>query len=98
MTGSPGKVQEGIDFRRLCILKGSPDLMRCELAVVFGICVGSLNDCLDALIDKGVVKRALFQNSKSKFKYVYLLTPHVIAKRCCRPASYFHVRWMRIKR
>ena len=43
--------------------------------------VGGLNYCLNALIDKGFVKMQNFQNSKNKFKYVYLLTPQGITEK-----------------
>ena len=43
--------------------------------------VGGLNYCLNALIDKGLVKMQNFSKSKNKFKYVYLLTPMGIAEK-----------------
>jgi EPS-associated MarR family transcriptional regulator len=43
--------------------------------------VGGLNYCLNAIIDKGLVKMQNFSNSKNKFKYVYLLTPMGIAEK-----------------
>ena len=46
-----------------------------DLAVHVGISLGSMNYCLKALMDKGFVKLENFQNSKHKFKYVYILTP-----------------------
>ena len=50
-----------------------------ELAEQLGMSVGGLNYCLNALIDKGMVKMQNFSSSKNKFKYVYLLTPVGIA-------------------
>ena len=52
-----------------------------ELAQKLGISVGGLNYCLNALIDKGFVKVSNFQQSKNKFKYVYLLTPQGFAEK-----------------
>jgi EPS-associated MarR family transcriptional regulator len=52
-----------------------------ELADQLGMSVGGLNYCLNALIDKGLVKMQNFSNSKNKFKYVYLLTPMGIAEK-----------------
>ena len=57
------------------ILQENPDLTQRELAGKLGMSVGGLNYCLNALIDKGLVKMQNFSNSKNKFKYVYLLTP-----------------------
>lgn len=63
------------------ILQGNPDLTQRELAQKLGISVGGLNYCLNALIDKGFVKVSNFQQSKNKFKYVYLLTPKGFAEK-----------------
>ena len=63
------------------ILQGNPDLTQRELAEKLGMSVGGLNYCLNALIDKGLVKMQNFSNSKNKFKYVYLLTPMGIAEK-----------------
>ena len=63
------------------ILQENPDLTQRELADQLGMSVGGLNYCLKALIDKGFVKMQNFQNSKNKFKYVYLLTPQGIAEK-----------------
>jgi len=63
------------------ILQDNPDLTQRELARELGMSVGGLNFCLNALIEKGLVRMANFQKSKNKFKYVYLLTPQGIAER-----------------
>ncbi len=63
------------------ILQETPDLTQRELAEQLGMSVGGLNYCLNALIDKGLVKMQNFSNSKNKFKYVYLLTPMGIAEK-----------------
>jgi EPS-associated MarR family transcriptional regulator len=63
------------------ILQQNPDLTQRELAEKLGVSVGGLNYCLKALMDKGWVKMQNFQNSKNKFKYVYLLTPIGIAEK-----------------
>ena len=65
----------------LHILQENPDLTQRELAEKLGVSVGGLNYCLNALMDKGWVKMQNFQNSKNKFKYVYLLTPQGIAEK-----------------
>jgi EPS-associated MarR family transcriptional regulator len=63
------------------ILQENPDLTQRELAEKLDMSVGGLNYCLNALIDKGLVKMQNFSNSKNKFKYVYLLTPMGIAEK-----------------
>jgi EPS-associated MarR family transcriptional regulator len=81
MTSSQAKIQEDTHFRIMRILQENPDLTQRELAEKLGMSVGGLNYCLNALIDKGLVKMQNFSSSKNKFKYVYLLTPMGIAEK-----------------
>jgi EPS-associated MarR family transcriptional regulator len=81
MTNRQSKIQEDTQFRIMRILQENPDLTQRELAKKLGMSVGGLNYCLNALIDKGLVKMQNFQNSKNKFKYVYLLTTMGIAEK-----------------
>jgi EPS-associated MarR family transcriptional regulator len=81
MKSRQAQIQEDTYFRVMRILEENPDLTQRELAEKLGVSVGGLNYCLKALMDKGWVKMQNFQNSKNKFKYVYLLTPQGIAER-----------------
>jgi EPS-associated MarR family transcriptional regulator len=81
MTSCQAKIQEDTHFRIMRILQENPDLTQRELAEKLDMSVGGLNYCLNALIDKGLVKMQNFTNSKNKFKYVYLLTPMGIAEK-----------------
>jgi len=81
MTSRQAQIQEDTYFRVMRILQENPDLTQRELAEKLGVSVGGLNYCLNALIDKGWVKMQNFQNSKNKFKYVYLLTQQGIAEK-----------------
>ena len=81
MTSRQAKIQEDTHFRIMSILQENPDLTQRELAEKLGMSVGGLNYFLNAIIDKGLVKMQNFSNSKSKFKYVYLLTPTGIAEK-----------------
>lgn len=81
MRSRQTKIQQETHFRIMRILEENPDLTQRELADKLGMSVGGLNYCLNALIDKGHVKMQNFQNSKNKFKYVYLLTPMGVAEK-----------------
>ena len=81
MTSRQAQMQEDTYFRVMRILQENPDLTQRELAEKLGVSVGGLNYCPKALMDKGWVKMQNFQNSKNKFKYVYLLTPQGIVER-----------------
>lgn len=88
MTSRQANVQEDTHFRIMRILQENPDLTQRELAEKLGISVGGLNYCLNALIDKGLVKMQNFSNSKNKFKYVYLLTPMGIVEKLALTTRY----------
>ena len=81
MTSRQAQIQEDTHFRIMRILQENPDLTQRELAEKLSMSVGGLNYCLNALIDKGLVKMQNFSNSKNKFKYVYLLTPMGITEK-----------------
>jgi EPS-associated MarR family transcriptional regulator len=63
------------------LLQENPDLTQRELAEQSGVSVGSVNYCLQALMEKGWVKMGNFKKSKNKFKYVYLITPQGIVEK-----------------
>lgn len=63
------------------LLEANPYLTQRELAKEFGLSVGSINYCLKALMDKGLVKMKNFATSKNKFGYVYVLTPSGISEK-----------------
>ena len=73
--------QEDTAYRVMRLLQDNPDLTQRELAQKLGLSVGGLNYCLKALVDKGWVKVQNFAHSKNKFGYMYVLTPHGIAKK-----------------
>ena len=81
MTSQFAQHQEDLQFRLLRVLQDKPDVSQRELASQLGISHGKMNYCLNALIEKGLVKLDNFQNSQHKFKYAYLLTPAGIAEK-----------------
>lgn len=81
MKSRQAKIQEDTYFRVMRILQENPELTQRELAEKLGVSVGGLNYCLKALMEKGWIKMQNFQNSKNKFKYVYLLTPQGVAEK-----------------
>ena len=75
------RIQEDTYFRLLRLLEENPDLSQREIARQLGLSLGGLNYCLRALMHKGFVKLGNFQNSRHKFRYIYVLTPEGIAQR-----------------
>lgn len=62
-------------YRLLKLLEQNPSLNQRELAKAMGISLGKTNYCLNALIERGLVKVGNFRRSKSKMNYAYCLTP-----------------------
>jgi EPS-associated MarR family transcriptional regulator len=62
-------------YKILKYLEANPEMSQRELAGVLGISRGRVNYCVQALIEKGLVKANNFRNSKNKKGYAYLLTP-----------------------
>ena len=59
----------------LKVLEENPLLNQRQLADKLGISLGKTNFCIQALIDKGMVKVKNFKNNRNKLAYSYLLTP-----------------------
>lgn len=81
MTTRLRKQQEDTNFRILRKLEENPNLTQRELAQSLGLSLGGLNYCLQALLEKGVVKMHNFQTSQRKVAYAYLLTPSGITEK-----------------
>jgi EPS-associated MarR family transcriptional regulator len=81
VTSRQSRLQEDTYFRLLRLLEENPDLSQREIAKKLGLSLGGLNYCLRSLIQKGLVKLENFQNSRHKFRYVYVLTPYGISQR-----------------
>ena len=81
MSNRQSRLQQDTTFRIMTILSKNPDLTQRELADRVGISVGGVNYCLKALMEKGLVKMKNFADSKSKFGYIYVMTPRGVAER-----------------
>ena len=62
-------------YRILKLLEADPHASQRKLAGELGISLGRVNYCLQALVDKGLIKANNFRNSANKRAYLYLLTP-----------------------
>jgi EPS-associated MarR family transcriptional regulator len=65
-------------YKILKRLEANPETSQRELAGELGISLGRVNYCIQALVEKGLVKANNFRNSKNKKGYAYLLTPRGI--------------------
>ena len=68
-------------YKILKHLQDDPKISQRELARALGISLGRANYCLQALIEKGLIKADNFKSSKNKKAYAYLLTRRGIAEK-----------------
>jgi EPS-associated MarR family transcriptional regulator len=68
-------------YKILKRLEADPEISQRELAGDLGISLGRVNFCVQALIEKGLIKAKNFRNSKNKKGYAYLLTPRGIEEK-----------------
>jgi EPS-associated MarR family transcriptional regulator len=79
-------------YRILKILQADPQASQRKLADQLGISLGRVNYCLNALIDKGLVKANNFRNSTNKRAYLYLLTPRGIEEKARVTARFLRIK------
>jgi len=68
-------------FKIIRRLEADPHLSQRALAKELGISLGRVNYCLQALMQKGLIKAGNFHHSKNKRMYMYILTPHGIEEK-----------------
>ncbi|MBU2755327.1 MarR family EPS-associated transcriptional regulator [Acidithiobacillus sp. CV18-2] len=72
------KLDDVTHYQILKILTEHPAYTQREIAAAMGLSLGKTNFCLNALIDKGLVKVGNFRRNRDKRVYAYLLTPQGI--------------------
>ena len=75
------KEKNEMEFNVLRSLYSNPSFTQRKLSSHLGVSLGSVNYCVNALIDKGLVKVRRFKKSSTKQKYIYLLTPKGIVEK-----------------
>jgi EPS-associated MarR family transcriptional regulator len=79
-------------YKILKRLEADPEISQRELAGELGISLGRANYCIQALIDKGLVKANNFRNSKNKKGYAYLLTPRGIEDKAKMTVEFLKIK------
>ena len=62
-------------YRILKLLESNPSASQRDIARELGVSLGRVNFCLQALVEKGLIKANNFRNSTTRQSYLYLLTP-----------------------
>ncbi len=74
------------------LFEANPRASQREVAREFGISLGKVNYCLQALIQKGWIKASRFTNSSNKVAYRYLLTPRGIEKKAALTVRFLQIK------
>ena len=88
MPKSKPKSKPEIELEILSHLEVQPNVSQRSLASEVGVSLGSVNYCLKALVEKGLVKAENFRKSSNKIGYAYLLTPRGIQEKSKLTASF----------
>ena len=89
-----------MEFNVLRSLYSNPSFTQRKLSSHLGVSLGSVNYCINALIDKGLVKVRRFKNSSTKQKYLYLLTPEGVVEKSRLTFSFLerkHAEYLRLQ-
>ncbi|MDX1959922.1 MAG: MarR family EPS-associated transcriptional regulator [Leptospiraceae bacterium] len=72
-----------VDIRHkvLSALSQSPNYSQRELSEKLGVSLGKVNYCIQALVNKGILKVNNFKNNKNKKVYAYILTPRGVEEK-----------------
>ena len=68
-------------YKILRLLEEDPQMSQRDLARALDISLGKVNYCLQALIEKGLIKARNFTSSRNKKAYMYLLTRRGITEK-----------------
>ena len=88
MLSRQAQLQKDTHYRLMQLLQDNPTMSQRAMAKALGISFGGVNYCLNALMDKGLVKVNNFSQNQNKFSYVYLLTPQGIAEKAALTGSF----------
>jgi EPS-associated MarR family transcriptional regulator len=89
---APPMLTDEYRYKLLQLLEANPQASQRELASALGISLGKANYCLNALMERGLVKARNFTNSHNKRAYMYYLTPHGLQEKARVTVRFFKQR------
>ena len=92
MASKRNQLQEEVKLRILRLLNNNPKITTRKIAEIVGISNGSAYYCINALIEKGMIKFKNFSKHKKKTKYAYFLTPRGIYEKTILTAKFLHTK------
>ena len=81
MTTQSSKLREDVNFRILRLLQDNPEMSQRELAKAVGLSTGGIHYVLNALLDKGLLKKENSTTTEDKRRYAYILTREGMASK-----------------
>lgn len=75
-------------YKLLKLIEAKPAIQQREMAKEMGVSLGKTNYCLQALVQKGLVKMDNFRRNDNKLAYCYLLTPNGIEEKARLTVSF----------
>ena len=73
--------REEVRLRVMQLIEKNPEITQRELSRRLNVSLGSVNFCIRALIERGLVKMGNFYRNRDKSSYVYILTPSGVAEK-----------------
>jgi EPS-associated MarR family transcriptional regulator len=74
-------LSDEVRYSLLRLLEANPTMSQRDVAKQLGMSLGKVNFCVQALIEKGMLKATNFKNSQHKAAYMYFLTPRGIEEK-----------------
>jgi EPS-associated MarR family transcriptional regulator len=81
-------------YKLLQLLEEKPHASQRELANALGISLGKVNFCLNALMERGLIKARNFTNSRNKRAYMYYLTPRGLQEKARVTVRFFRQKML----
>lgn len=80
-TRSMVMLDDATSYRFLKLIADHPEYSQRQLAEAMGVSLGRTNYCMQALVEKGLVKVGNFRRNPNKEAYIYLLTPEGVQEK-----------------
>lgn len=80
-TNEQSMLNDEYRYKLLKRLEHEPEVSQRELAKDLGISLGKVNYCMQALIERGLIKANNFRKSGNRSAYAYYLTPKGIEEK-----------------
>ncbi len=74
-------LDDATSYRFLKLIADHPEYSQRQLAEAMGVSLGRTNYCMQALVEKGLVKVGNFRRNPNKEAYIYLLTPEGVQEK-----------------